>query len=43
LVHDKAQKIYKTTENVAALTSLAIKTDAEWPLVDIPTSSFVDG
>jgi hypothetical protein len=39
MVHDKAQKIYKTTENVAAtLTSLAIETDAEWPLVDIPLS-----
>jgi hypothetical protein len=37
----KAQKIYTTTENVAATLTLAIETDAEWPLVDIPTSSFV--
>jgi hypothetical protein len=36
------QNIYTTTENVATLTSLAIETDAEWPLVDIPTSSFVE-
>jgi class 3 adenylate cyclase len=37
VVHNKAQTIYTTTQNVATtLTSLAIETDVEWPLVDIP-------